>query len=293
MSQPRPPHVPRLATGLAAAVALVGMTACGGDVSGPGDGAGANRVSFSVVFTGSEGGSSAARSPAFSVTQTDGSGNEIVLDRVALVLSEIELEADDFECPEEDETGEDEAEDDCEELERGPMLVDVEPGSDPIQQDLVVQEIPARFVGATFTELEFEIEVPEEEDGADPGEFLGAGVSVLVEGTYNGEAFSYTSDLEAEQERSISVEVTEGNPETNVTLEVALDGWFRADDGTLVDPDTAGEGGENEDLVEENIEASFDAFEDEDEDGVDEDEEEDEDEAGDDEDGDGDDEDDG
>jgi hypothetical protein len=212
---------------------------------------------------------------------------------VALVLSEIELEADDFECPEEGETGEGEDEDDCEELERGPMLVDVEPGSDPIQRDLVVREIPARFVGATFTELEFEIEVPEEEEGADPGEFLGTGVSVLVEGTYNGEAFSYASDLEAEQERPVSVEITGDNPETNVTLEVALDGWFRADDGTLVDPATAGDGGENEELVEENIEESFDAFEDEDEDGVDEDEDEDEDETGDDGDDDGGDDEDG
>ncbi len=50
-----------------------------------------------------------------------------------------------------------------------------------------------------------------------------------------------------------------------------------APDGSLIDPRTAGDGGPNEGLVEDNIRASIDGFEDEDEDGEDDDDDQDDD----------------
>lgn len=289
MTLPDAATTPRLLTASLLLLFASAATACDDDVTSPGDtdDPPRSRVSLSVALAGSGSGASGALAPGLSITQDDADGNQLTIDRVAFVLSEIELEAEDGECPEEGES------DDCEELERGPTLVDFEPNASEIQKDVLVQEIPERFAGRTFTELEFELEAPDEDEGEDPGGFLGADVSVLVEGAYDGSAFTYESDVEAEQERPVSVEISEGNPETNVTLSVDVGNWFRAGDGTLVDPGTAGDDGENEDLVEDNIEASFDAFEDEDEDGEDEAEDPDEDEDGDDADDDGGDGDDG
>lgn len=42
--------------------------------------------------------------------------------------------------------------------------------------------------------------------------------------------------------------------------------WFRAADGSLLDPDSANKSGENENIVANNIKASIDAFEDHDRD---------------------------
>lgn len=274
-------------TGLLIAVAMAG---CGELVTGLDESV--NRVSLSVATAGAASASTAAVATRRSVTQTDGQGTTLEITRVAFVLSEIELEADDFECPDDTAAGED---DDCEELERGPILVDFEPGETTIVRDIAVTEVPSRLQGATFTEVEFELDVPDDDGGEGADALLGPGVSVRVEGCYDAEScdpaspgFTFTSDVEAEQEREVTVEIMgSDNPDTNVTLQVDIDSWFRDGSGTLIDPATAADGGANESLVEENIEASFDAFEDEDEDGVDETEDDDEDEMGDDADDDG------
>lgn len=262
-----PNAIPRAASLLLAAALAGGLTACD-DATGP-EGAG-TEISLSVAVPGGSS-ASTATAPSFSVTQTDGQGNELTIDRLALVLAEIELEAENEECPEATgDTGDDDS-DECEELDRGPLLVDFEPDSSAIEKNVTVADIPPRFTGQTFDEVEFEIEVPEEDDGQNPGDFLGPGVSVQVEGTYNDSSFTYTSNLEAEQEldENVSLEVMGSeNPETNLTLMIDLRSWFRADDGSLIDPATAVEGGEFDEQVEDNISDSFDAFEDEDEDGV-------------------------
>ena len=56
---------------------------------------------------------------------------------------------------------------------------------------------------------------------------------------------------------------------TNVTIRVDLAAWFVDADGALIDPATANKGEPNEGLVEDNIDNSMEAFEDEDEDGED------------------------
>ncbi len=72
-----------------------------------------------------------------------------------------------------------------------------------------------------------------------------------------------------EQEIDLNPPITVGViPEAlNVTMNIDLSSWFRTADGTLVNPESANKGGENENLVEDNIKGSIDAFEDKDEDG--------------------------
>ena len=196
-------------------------------------------------------------------TFTDGA-NTLVLTRVELVLREIELKRADREglC-----SGE--RDDDCEELELQPRLLEVPLSSGP-ERSFTASVAPGRY-----DEIEFEIHKPEDGSGDDSDagflqqhpEF--AGVSVRVEGSWNGEPFTFTSDLNAEQEVSLDpvLVVSDGGGDTELMLFVDLSTWFADGSGSLVDPRTATEGGSNQTLVENNIKRSIDVFEDRDDDG--------------------------
>lgn len=254
-------RIQRLALLALCALLATATTGCE-NTTGPDGSAGRVALSLAVPSTGTTARTAGVRSYALD----DTAGNSLVIDRVALVLAEIELEADGYECPSDPDSLDDD--DGCEEIERGPILVDFEPFAGMVEQDIALTDIPAGFEGVIFDELEFEIEVPDDDEGEDPALFLGEGVSVLVEGSYNGSDFVYRSDLEAEQElEGLALELPLVGGQLNVTLLVDLQRWFRDGQDRLVDPATANVGGLNEELVEENIVNSFDAFEDDDEDG--------------------------
>ena len=100
------------------------------------------------------------------------------------------------------------------------------------------------------------------------------GKSIAVEGTYNGDPFSYETDLNEEQEFDLipNLVIGEDAPATNITIRLDVSTWFVDGDGNLFDPATAAKGEPNENLAENNIKNSIDAFEDEDRDGDDTDE---------------------
>lgn len=197
------------------------------------------------------------------LTQTDGD-HTLVLHRVAVVVREIELErleVDD--CPDGLES------DDCEEFEAGPVLLEL--GLDGRVEQMVSIAVPAGY----YDELEFDIHKPDDDTASDLG-FVAANpeferVSIRVEGTFDGEDFVFLQDVDEEQELDLSppLEVAEGDIATNVTLRMDVSTWFLRSDGSLVDPRTANPGGPNESLVEQNIEDSIEAFEDDDHDGDD------------------------
>lgn len=201
---------------------------------------------------------------AFAETFDDGD-NTLVVTRVAMVVSEVELERmnhDDCDMVEGDD-------DSCEEFETGPFLLEL-PLDGTVDRVLSVDVPPD-----VYDELEFEIDNPDDDDQAER-DFVAAHpdfdrVSIRVEGTWNGEAFVFTSRLEAEQEMDLfpPLEVTEGSGPVNLTLSVDISGWFVDGSGNLVDPRTANRDGVNEELVEDNIERSIDLFEDHDRDGDD------------------------
>jgi len=251
----RPAGAGRLVLGLA----LLGLLAgCDDDPTGPAA-PGAQSVSLSVTLK-----STAGPSPALfaqGLQLTDGT-NTLEIESAELVLRELEFErVETFGC--DSEVGDD----DCEEFETGPFLIAL-----PLDGS-VSTELTAQVDTGRYDEIEFEFHKPDDDNPSDL-DFINqhpsfADVSIRVTGTYNGQAFEYVTDLNAEQEVELSdpLVVTENTGPVNVTLTVDLATWF-LDGSALVDPATALKGQPNEELVENNIEASVEGFRDDDEDGV-------------------------
>lgn len=175
-------------------------------------------------------------------------GDVLVFSKVELVLKKIELErVDEDDCL---------GADDCEELEVGPLVLELPLGGGTQRKLLVNVD------AGVFDEVEFEIHKPED-DAADDA-FLASRpdlrrVSIRAEGTYNGNPFVWITDLNAEQELDLSPPLTVGGgAPAELTLLVDIGTWFRNGSGTgLVDPITALKGQLNEGLVKENVKRSF------------------------------------
>jgi hypothetical protein len=208
---------------------------------------------------------------------TDDSGARLVLDRIEVVLEDIEFEreegssaCDGDDGDNGDDNGADEGNDDgCEEVEAGPLLASIPlDGGEP----QVVADV--QLPNGAWEEVEFEIESLDDDDRSlIESTGFPEDVSVRVTGTFtpaggSPRSFTYTSDLEAEKELEFDPPLNvSGDGPTNVTFSLAVDSWFRQANGALIDPDQAGDDGPFEDLVEDNIEASFEGFEDADRDG--------------------------
>ena len=244
------------------------LAACDDDPSGP---EGTVPLTLSVAVGSSVPITLASASDpliARSTTYEDGT-NTLVVDYAALVLSEIELEGALDECPVGLDDDDDFDDDDCEEFETGPILLEL-PLDGSVDRVLEVFVAPG-----TYDELEFELDTPDDDDERER-EFLERypefeNVSVRVEGTWNGEPFVFVQDVEAEQETDLAepLVVAEGSETRNLTLRLDISSWFVDGSGSLIDPSSALADGPNEELVEDNIEDSFEAFEDDDEDGED------------------------
>jgi hypothetical protein len=246
--------------------------------TGPGNKA---QISFNVST------SAGAAANLQSVSDTViGGANTLVLDQVELVLRDIRFKRVNDDACEDDqgedivvrpashddgENGDDGNDDACENVNAGPFLLDLPLGSG------VDKVFSVAVDTGTFDELRIKLHKPED-DGSDPADvaFLAAhpefaSISIRATGTWNGTPFTFTSDLDAEQEMQLNppLVVTDAGANVDVTLKVDVATWFADGNGGLVDPSTAGQGGQNENLVRDNIEHSFDAFQDEDHDGHD------------------------
>jgi hypothetical protein len=167
------------------------------------------------------------------------------------------------------ENGDDGNEDACETVNAGPFLLDLPLGSG------VEKVFSVAVDTGTFDELRIRLHKPED-DGLDAADaaFLAthpdfADISIRATGTWNGNPFTFTSDLNADQEMALvpPLVVTDAGANVDVTLKVDVATWFADGGGGLVDPATAGKGGQNENLVGDNIRDSFEAFQDENHDG--------------------------
>jgi hypothetical protein len=196
-------------------------------------------------------------------TYTDDAGSILIFDRVQLVVREIEMENEAVENACEIATGDD----DCAEIEIGPLLVDL-----PLGTSGATRTLSATVPAGTYDEVEFEIHKPESSDDA---AFLAAnpgfeGVSIRAEGSYNGTPFVYLSRLNVEMEFDLEPPLVVGETgAAELTLLADLGTWFRGTDGNFVSPESANVGGDNEGVVNENVKSSLETFEDEDHDGSD------------------------
>ena len=234
---------------LAAAVA-----ACSDNPAGP-EGQG------TVVFQLATAGTGATSAPSLAVTVTRGT-DVIVISDVQLVARKIKLDREDSSCPADiEEDPEEEAE--CPSLKLGPLLLDppLEEGVSPT----FTVDIPA----GVYDELQLQIHKPA---GSNDAAFIAAnpdfnGVSIRVNGTWNGTPFTFTTDLtqviEIELEDPVTVEV---DGETGLTLLLDVRGWFLDQGGVaLLNPSNLTQQARSR--IEQNIRQSFHAFQDDDEDG--------------------------
>lgn len=281
----------------AAFLTLSGLLAACSDGSAP---SAKSQVTFSLATGGVAG-------PALLVSDTIATDTDtLVLDSVQLVLRDIKFErvnedacddehdddGDDDQADEDvaasslirpaslhDDGGEDDGDDGhsdaCESFNAGPYLLDLPLGPGVEKAFSVVVDT------GTFNEVRFKIHKPRRDEG-DPRDiaFLEAHpgfdqISIRVVGSFNGEPFVFTTDLDAQQRLALvpPLVVADAMQNVDVTIKVDVSGWFTDGAGGLVDPATASNDGENESLVKDNIRDSFRAFRDDDRDGEDDDHE--------------------
>src|SRR5262245_53343630 len=271
--------MPIRSTSVLAVLTAAGLIACS-EGTGPG-----NKPLISFNVSTSSGAAANLQSVSDTVT---GGANTVVVDQVELVLRDIQFKRVNDDVCEDDgdqgedivvrpashddgENGDDGNDDACETVNAGPFLLDLPLGSG------VEKVFSVSVDTGTFDELRIKLHNAAE-DPSDPADvpFLAvhpefSNISIRATGTWNVTPFTFTSDLDAEQEMQLNppLVVTDAGANVDVTLKVDVATWFSDGAGGLVDPATANQGGLNENLVRDNIEHSFDAFQDEDHDGHD------------------------
>jgi hypothetical protein len=275
---------------LAAFAALAGLLAACSDGSAPNA---RSQVTFNLS-------TSSATAPALVQGDTIATATDtLALDSVQLVLRDIKFKrVNEDLCDGESEGGGDAAAsgqvrpaslhddggendgddghaDACESFNAGPFLLDVPLGTG------VEKAFSVAVDTGTFDQVRFKIHKPEE-DGGDPKDvaFLTNHpefdkVSIRVVGSFNGTPFVFTTDLNAQQRLALvpPLVVADSTQNVDVTIKVDVSGWFSNGSGGLVDPASASKGGENANLVKDNIRDSFHAFRDDNRDGEDDDHE--------------------
>jgi hypothetical protein len=193
-------------------------------------------------------------------------GEEVIVDKVELVLSHIELAKAVASCT----TGRKGSEGECEDIQLDPMLVSV-PVSSTVKT-LVTTPVPEGIYGAFHATIDV-VRPGDDQQGAkafldaNPGF---AGVSLKVYGTYKksgaaDQKFVYTSTAKGEIETEFAPPLDVSKSNMNVTVELDVSGWFRSPTGVInpISPTSADAA-----MIDANIRKSLKAFEDNDKDGV-------------------------
>jgi len=226
------------------------------------DAVGANAHSLNLSITGKNASAPvASRSgtfgPSLDVVVAAGA-NTITITKAQVVLGRIEVEPGTASaaC-----TGTET--DDCPELKLDPVLVDL-----PLD-GTTKTDFGANIPAGTYRGIELKIR-PVNSSDAGGAAFLAANpsfsnVSVHVEGTYNGQPFSYNSSLDAgiEMELSTPLTLTSGSG-SNLTLLIDVASWFKDSSGNAIDPTSSS----NSSTIENQIKQSFRVFQDDDKNGV-------------------------
>ena len=233
---------------------------------------------MSVSFTTSgTAGASLSRSldPAAPSFSTTGTADVLTISKAQVVVARMELERVDAACTSDEAVGDDEHEnenDDCEELQLAPSIVDLPVGPN----STVVNAITVNIPEGSYSELKAKVRALRSTGRRSSAAFVAAhpefdGVDIRVEGTFNGAPFVYTGSVSANVERHFSPPLVVGATPLNVTVDVDLANWFKDRSGALIDPSTAKPGTVNGTIVENNIRQSFRAFRDNDHNGHDDD----------------------
>jgi len=217
---------------------------------------------LSLSFT-TKSASPGAASGASADLQIGTGANSLTISQAQIVLAEIELSPNGS-CSTTDEA------DDCDELEAAPALVDLPvDGTTKVALDGVVPP-------GTYSALQAQLDaVTPDEDEPGGSAFLQAhadfqGISVKVTGVFTDansqtHPFTFTVEADAEIEAAFNPPVTVGAGTSNLTIDVNLASWFTDATGAVIDPTNP----DNAAAIEQNIQRSFRAFEDDNHDGTD------------------------
>lgn len=197
---------------------------------------------------------------------------------VLVVLRDIKLiraadgDCDDDVAGEEGMEGEEnEAEEECEAIDIGPILLDLPLGGGV--ERVFSADVPAD----TYRRLKFHIHKPEDDGNARDQALLAEHpdfkkISIRATGTFNGTPFVFETGVNAVQHMDLDPPlVAAGDGPTDLTLKVDLATWFRNRTGTgFIDPSAALDESTRQ-FINQNIRKSFRAFRDQDHDGDDDD----------------------
>jgi hypothetical protein len=173
----------------------------------------------------------------------------IQLDRVRLVLRKIELEPAPTGAGEASQAGE-------VEVAAGPLVLDL---SGAALGGSVEHVLDAIVPAGTYRELKIEVRAASASDAAAPGlaDLAGRGASVLLEGTIDGNAFTFASSLRAAQKKEGTFAVSAAGG-SNLTLQLDPAGWFAGPGGARLDPRLESARA----AIEANLASSIDLFQD-------------------------------
>ncbi len=261
---------------VAALATLMTVSACS-EGTGPGA-SGSHQLNLMIA--------TAAKSAAAGSASVTVGTHTLVFDQVELVLDRIRLKrveastacgSDDSPAASDDHGSNGDADDDehsdeprddqCEKFITGPLLLDL-PLTAGAEKLISVDVDTGTYKRADFF-------IHKVSDDAGDSQFLAdhpdlKGVSLRVTGTFDGTAFTYVNDITAKQKNTLNpplVVTTAGA--TDLTFMVDVGTWFLAENGQLIDPNTATAGKPNENQVRHNIKRSFRVFKDHDHDGED------------------------
>jgi len=123
--------------------------------------------------------------------------------------------------------------------------------------ELTSQNIPEGF----YDEFEMEIEHDDDANTINDPDFIKEGdddgYSMVIKGSYNGEAFMFRTetDFEIEMDLNPPLEISETSGSPSVAINIDPAGWFVDASGNALDPNDPA----NKEIIEDNIEKSFDA----------------------------------
>jgi hypothetical protein len=257
------------------ALAAIGATEACSDVSG-----GNRRAVQLSVTSKTSSGIVASVSPGTAFDLKVGSAGDLILTKAQVVVDDIELNQKDgdncngdFENQNDDDnsqTGDENVDhtDGCAEVTGGPLLIDI-PLDNSVKPVLTVP-----LAAGTYTGLDIKIAPAD----ADETTFNGAnptlvGKSVRVEGTFKGTPFVFTSPIRAAVESRFDPPLVIDATTRNATVNIDVAKWFLDSNGNAIDPTLAAPGNATQRQIENNIRASFHAFDDDNESGIDDQEE--------------------
>ena len=184
-------------------------------------------------------------------------GNGIILTRVRVVLSEVKLEGT---------ASTDAGTGDEVEFKSAPVLLDL---SGPSLDNGTTQQITLADVKpGTYREIKFKIHKPSVSDtgvSADAGlaAMAGQGFSIVVNGTIDGAQFTFNSAVDAQQQAEGTFNFSDGNHALTLNLDATT--WFVGTGTSRLDPRNPS--GTVRSQIENNIQNSFKAFQDDDHNG--------------------------